>query len=103
MPKVDIPAATYQIGILLKKSKLLMTEHTNQQLLDEVAVANKDREARKRSLSPNLSFRNVFKRRDSVASDTSSLAAADLSIKRSRSQYQALSFQKQPFETSDLS
>ncbi len=87
MPKVDIPAATYQIGIMLKKSKLLTMEHTDQQLLEEVAAANKDREAKKRSLSPNLLFENVFKRRDSIASDTSSLVAADLSIKRSRSQY----------------
>ncbi len=46
-PQVDIPTATYQIGILLKKSKLLMTEHMNQQLLDEVAAANRDREAKK--------------------------------------------------------
>jgi len=90
--KVDVTAATYQIGILLKKSKLLSTEHTDQQLLDEVATANKERETRKRSPSPNLTFRNVFKRRDSVASDTSCLIAADLSIKRSRSQYQALIF-----------
>src|SRR6266498_4311372 len=92
-PWVDITTATYRIGILLKKFKMLATEHTDQQLLEEVAVANREREARKRSLSPTLSFRNVFKRRNSVASDTSSLAAADLSIKRSRSQYQALSFQ----------
>jgi len=28
-PKVDIPTATYQIGIMLKKSKLLTTEHTD--------------------------------------------------------------------------
>src|SRR6266498_3811814 len=69
--KVDVTAATYQIGILLKKSKLLSTEHTDQQLLDEVATANKERETRKRSPSPNLTFRNVFKRRDSVVSDTS--------------------------------
>jgi len=32
-PKVDIPAATYQIGIMLKKSKMFITEHTDQQLL----------------------------------------------------------------------
>ncbi len=102
-PKVDMMAATYQIGIMLKKSKMFTTEHTDQQLLEEVAVANRDREEKKRSPSPTQYFGNMFKRRDSVASDTSSLAAADLSIKRSRSQYQALTFQKQPFETSDLS
>src|SRR6266508_3729786 len=28
-PRVDIPTATYQIGIMLKKSKLLTTEHTD--------------------------------------------------------------------------
>ena len=28
-PRVDIPTATYQIRILLKKSKLLTTEHTD--------------------------------------------------------------------------
>src|SRR6266540_1840803 len=39
---VDIPTATYQIGIILKKSKMLTTEHTDQQLLEEVAAANKD-------------------------------------------------------------
>ncbi len=92
--RMDIPTATYQIGILLKKSKLLTTEHTDPQLLEEVATANKERDDRKRSPSPNLSFRNVFKRRDSIASDSSSLVAADLSIKRSRSQYQVLSSQK---------
>src|SRR6266542_3912043 len=101
--RVDIPTATYQIGILLKKSKLLATEHTDQQLLEEVARANKDREAKKRSPNPVQYFGNVFKRRDSVASDTSSLMVVDLTIKRSKSQYQALSSQKQPFETSDLS
>src|SRR6266540_6504597 len=44
-PQVDIPTAIYQIGILLKKSKLLTTEHTDQQLLEKVASANRDREA----------------------------------------------------------
>src|SRR6266498_839198 len=53
-PKVDVTAATYQIGILLKKSKMLSTEHTDQQLLDEVAAANNDQKLRKRSPSPNL-------------------------------------------------
>src|SRR6266542_407184 len=102
-PKIDIPAATFQIGIMLKKSKMFTTEHTDQQLIDEVTMANRDREEKKHSLSPNLSFGNVFGRKDSVASDTSSLVVADLNIKRSRSQYQTLTFQKQPFETSDLS
>jgi len=83
--RVDIPTVTYQIGILLKKFKLLTTEHMNQQLLDEVAAANRDREAKKCSPSPTQTFRNIFKRRDSVASDISSLMVADLSIKRSRS------------------
>src|SRR6266540_7387531 len=49
--RVDIPTAAYQIGIMLKKSKLFTTEHTDQQLLEEVAAANKDREEKKRSLS----------------------------------------------------
>ncbi len=83
-PLVDIPTATYQIGIMLKKSKLLTTEHTNQQLLEKVAAANKDREAKKRSSSSTLSFGNVFKRRESVASDTSVLSQMDLSIRKSR-------------------
>ena len=82
---------------------MLITEHTDQQLLDEVAMANRDREEKKRSPSPNLSFGSVFRRRDSVASDTLSLIVADLNIKRSKSQYQMLTFQKQPFETSNLS
>src|SRR6266498_910670 len=51
-PEVDIPTATYQIGMMLKKSKLLATEHTDQQLLEEVARANKDREVKKRSPNP---------------------------------------------------
>src|SRR6266542_1731468 len=102
-PKVDIPAATFQIEIMLKKSKMFTTEHTDQQLLDEVAMANRDREEKKHSPSLNLSFGNIFGRRDSVASDTSSLVVADLNIRRSKSQYQTLTFQKQPFETSDLS
>src|SRR6266498_733720 len=59
-PQVDIPTATYQIGILLKKSKLLMTDYTDQQLLDEVASANKDRETNKRSPSLTQTFRNIF-------------------------------------------
>jgi len=83
--RVNIPTATYQIEILLKKSKLFTTEHTDQQLLDEVAMANRDREAKKCSPSLTQSFLSMFKRRDSVASDISSLVAADLSIKRSRS------------------
>src|SRR6266540_7296778 len=65
--RVDIPTATYQIGILLKKSKLLTTEHTDQQLLEEVAAANKDREAKKRSPSLTQYFENVFKRKDLIA------------------------------------
>src|SRR6266498_3405479 len=55
-PKVNVTSATYQIGILLKKSKLLSTKHTDQQLLEEVATANQERELRKRSPSLNLSF-----------------------------------------------
>src|SRR6266498_5745618 len=54
--QVDVISATYQIGTLLKKSKLLTTEHTDQQLLKEVATANQERELRKRSPSLNLSF-----------------------------------------------
>src|SRR6266540_2150633 len=102
-PRVDISIATYQIGIMLKKSKLLLIKHTDQQLLEEVASANKDREANKCSPSLTQMFENIFKRRNSVTSDTSSLVAADLSIRKSRSQYQMLSSQKQPFETSNLS
>ena len=41
-PEVDIPTATYQIRIMLKKSKLLTTNHTDQQLLDEVVRANRN-------------------------------------------------------------
>jgi len=68
-----------------------------------VAVANRDWEEKKRSPSPTLSFGNVFKRRDSVVSDTLGLSQIDLSIRKSRNQYQVLSSQKQPFKTSDLS
>src|SRR6266498_2707362 len=82
--QVDVTSATYQIRILLKKSKLLTTEHTDQQLLEEVAAANQDREAKKRSPSPTQSFGNVFKRRESVASDTSGLSLIDLSIRKSK-------------------
>jgi len=45
--RLDVTSATYQIGILLKKSKLLTTEHTDQQLLDKVTSANKNRKAKK--------------------------------------------------------
>ena len=83
-PRVDIPTVTYQIGILLKKSKLLISEHTDQQLLKEVTTANQNRETKKRSPSPNLSFGNVFKRRDSVASDTSGILQLDLNIRKSK-------------------
>src|SRR6266540_3529966 len=37
-PPVDVASATYQIRIMLKKSKLLTTEHTDQQLLEEVTA-----------------------------------------------------------------
>ncbi len=84
-PQVNIPTVMYQIRILLKKSKLLTTKHMDQQLLEEVAIANKDREAKKRSSSLVQSFSNLLKRRDSVASDTSSLVAADLNIRKLRS------------------
>src|SRR6266542_7136991 len=67
-PKVDMPSATYQIEIMLKKSKMFTTEHTDQQLLEEVVVANREREEKKRSPSPTQYFGNMFKRRDSVAS-----------------------------------
>ena len=46
-PKIDMMAATYQIGIMLKKSKMFTTGHTDQQLLEEVVVANRDREEKK--------------------------------------------------------
>src|SRR6266540_1474874 len=82
-PIVDIPTTTYQIRIMLKKSKLLTTEYTDQQLLEEVTAANKDREVKKRSPSSVLSFRNVFRRRESIASDTSGLSQMDLSIRKS--------------------
>ena len=84
---VDVVSATYQIGTLLKKSKLLTTEHTDQQLLKEVATANQDQETKKCSPNPNLSFGNVFKRRDSVASNTSGISQLDLSIRKSKNQY----------------
>ncbi len=36
---IDVTTATYQIRILLKKSRLLSTEHSDQQLLKEVKDA----------------------------------------------------------------
>ena len=60
-PRVDVTSATYQIRILLKKSKMLTTEHTDQQLLAEVIVVNKDRKAKKRSLSLVQSFSSLLK------------------------------------------
>ncbi len=45
----------------------------------------------------------MFKRRDSVISEFSSISDVDLNIRKSKSQYQMLSTSKQPFETSDLS
>ena len=83
--QVDVTSATYQIGILLKKSKMLTTEHTDQQLLEEVASANKDREVKKRS--PNLvqSFANILKRRNSAVLEASSIPEVDLNIRKLRS------------------
>ncbi len=102
LPK-DVTTATYQIGILLKKSRLLTTEHTDQQLLEEVAIANKDREVKKRSPSLVQSFSNMFKRRDSATSKFSDIFKVNLNIRKSKNQYQMLSTSKQPFKTSDLS
>ena len=45
----------------------------------------------------------MLRRRDSVASDISSLSVVDLSIRKSKSQYQMLNTSKQPFKTSNLS
>ncbi len=101
--RVDITSATYQIGILLKKSKMLITEHTDQQLLEEVAAANKDREAKKCSSSPTQSFSNMFKKRNLAVSEASNIPEVDLNIRKSRNQYQLLSMSKHPFEISDLS
>ncbi len=100
---VDVTTATYQIEILLKKSRLLLTEHTDQQLLDEVEAANKDRLAKKHSLSLIQSFSNIFKRKNSATSEFSGISEVDLNIRRSKNQYQVLSTSKQSFETSDLS
>src|SRR6266498_1825016 len=102
-PLVDVTTATYQIRILLKKSRLLSTEHTDQQLLEEVAAANKDRKAKKHSFSSVQSFSNIFKRRNSAASEFSDISKVDLNIRKSKSQYQVLSSLKQSFEMSDLS
>ena len=100
---VDVTTATYQIEILLKKSRLLLTEHTDQQLLDEVEAANKDRLAKKHSLSLIQSFSNIFKRKNSATSEFSGISEVDLNIRKSKNQYQVLSTLKQPFEMSDLS
>src|SRR6266498_444942 len=48
-PPMDVLTATYQIRILLKKSRLFSTEYSDQQLLKEVKEAQRDREAKKRS------------------------------------------------------
>ena len=100
---MDVITATYQIGILLKKSRLLLTEHSDQQLLKEIEKAQRDREAKKRSPSLVQLFSNIFKRRDLAASEFSSLTEVDLNMRKSRSQYQLISTSKQIFEMSSLS
>ena len=81
---VDIPTAMYQIRIMIKKSKLLTTEHTDQQLLEEVVTANKDREVKKRSPSLTQSFSSMFKRRNLAVSEASSIQEVDLNMRKSR-------------------
>jgi len=71
--------------------------------LDEVAAANKNQEVKKCSPSLIQSFSNMFKRRNSVASEVSGISEVDLNIRKSKSQYQVLSTLKQLFEMSDLS
>ena len=83
----DVTTATYQIGILLKKSRMLSTEHSDQQLLREVEVAQRDREAIKCSPSLVQSFSNIFKKRNSSASEILGLTEVDLNIRKSRNQY----------------
>ncbi len=102
-PLMNVITATYQIEILLKKSRQLSTEHSNQQLLREVKVIQRDREVKKCSLSPVQSFSNIFKRRDSSAFEILGLAEVDLNIRKSRNQYHLLSTSKQSFEMSSLS
>jgi|SRR6266540_1805341 len=50
--EVDITTAIFQIGILLKKSRLLSIEHIDQQLLKDVEAVTRDRKAKKCSPSP---------------------------------------------------
>jgi len=101
--RVDVTMTTYQMGILLKKSRMLSTEHMDQQLLEKVAAANKDQKAKKRSPSLVQSFSNLLKRRNSAVFEFSGISKADLNIKKLKNEYQVLSTSKQPFETSDLS
>src|SRR6266498_819179 len=87
-PPVNVTTAIYQIRILLKKSRLLSSAHTDQQLLKEVEEAQRDKEAKKRSPSLIQSFLNIFKRRNLAASDFSGLSEIDLNIRKSRDHYQ---------------
>src|SRR6266540_1058390 len=50
--EVDITTAIFQIGILFKKSQLLSTKHTDQQLLKDVKVTIRAQKVKKRSSSP---------------------------------------------------
>src|SRR6266540_1217643 len=51
-PEEDMTMVIFQIGILLKRSKFLITEHSDDQLLREVENSTKKRDARKHSPSP---------------------------------------------------
>jgi|SRR6266498_2591400 len=50
--EVDIITGIFQIGILLKRSRFFTSEHTDQQLMQEVQSSTKKRDSRKRSSSP---------------------------------------------------
>ncbi len=87
-PEVDIITGIFQIGILLKRSRLFTLTHTDQQLLQEVQSLTRNRKERKRSPSPVETFFNIFKRRNLAMSEISNLSLLlelDSNIKKSKS------------------
>ncbi len=87
--RVNMTTATYQIGILLKRSHLLILEQSDDKILQEVGKSTKNWEQRKRSPSLTHTFSSIL-RKSSVASETSNASFSNLldaEIKKSKSQY----------------
>ena len=60
-PEENITTIIFQMGILLKRSKFLTTEHIDDQLLQEVEALTRERDARKRSSGLVQVFSSILK------------------------------------------